>query len=87
MIKTKEFSTACALTAAILWIGCSAAVIALPDVMWQMTAQMLHIELPKMIWAMGWGGLFLGLLAWSALAGLAGAILTVLYNRLSRTDE
>jgi len=81
MIKTKQFSAASAVTAAILWIGCSALVAALPETMWQMTAQMLHVEFAEVSWAMDWTGFFSGLLSWSALAGLTGAILALLYNR------
>lgn len=83
MIKTKAFSIASAVTAAILWIGCSALVFALPEVMWQMTAQMLHVELPEVSWAMDWAGFFSGLLIWSVLAALAGALLALVYNQLS----
>tara|TARA_R110002072_G_scaffold110922_2_gene238938 strand:- start:935 stop:1198 length:264 start_codon:yes stop_codon:yes gene_type:complete len=86
MIKTKVFSAASAVTAAILWIACSALVFALPDAMWQMTAQMLHIELSEMSWAMNWAGFLSGLLSWSALAALSGAILALLYNRFSGPD-
>lgn len=86
MIKTKAFSAASAITAAILWIGCSALVVALPEAIWQMTAQMLHVDLPEVSWAMDWSGFFSGLLSWGVLAALAGALLALFYNQLSGPD-
>tara|TARA_R110002073_G_scaffold77752_1_gene188089 strand:+ start:201 stop:470 length:270 start_codon:yes stop_codon:yes gene_type:complete len=87
MIKTKQFSAASAVTAAILWIGCSALVVVLPEAMWEMTAQMLHVELAEMSWAMSWSGFISGLLSWSALAALTGFLLALIYNRLSKSDQ
>lgn len=86
MIKTKAFSAASAVTAAILWIGCSALVAVLPEAMWKMTAQMLHVELSEVSWSMDWSGFFSGLLSWSVLAALAGALLALVYNQLSGPD-
>ncbi len=82
MINTLQFSVASALTAALLWIGCSVLVIVLPGAMWQMTAHMLHVDLAQVGWAMSWTGAISGLVSWSVFAGLAGAILSALYNKL-----
>jgi 2TM family of unknown function (DUF5676) len=82
MINTRKFSAACMLTTAILWIGCSALVVVMPETMWQMTGQMIHVELQQTSWSMSGPGFFSGLLCWSALAGLTGAVLAAIYNRL-----
>ena len=82
MIYTGKFSAACAVTAAILWVFCSAFVVAMPQPMMQMTAHMIHMDLPQISWAMSWSGFLLGLLSWVALSGIAGAVLAAVYNRL-----
>ena len=82
MIYTGKFSVACAGTAALFWVVCSALVVAMPQTMMQMTAHMLHMDLPQMSWAMSWSSFLLGLLSWSAFSGIAGAILALVYNWL-----
>ena len=82
MIYTGKFAVACAVTAALLWTICSAFVVAMPQVMMQMTSHMLHMDLPQMSWAMSWSGFILWLLSWAALSGIAGAVLASVYNRL-----
>lgn len=82
MIYTGKFSAACAGTAALLWVICSALVVAMPLTMMQMTAHMIHMELPQMSWTMSWSGFLFGLLIWSVLSGVTGILLSVIYNRL-----
>lgn len=82
MIYPKKFAAASALTAAILWIACSALVVAMPDSMWQMTGHMLHVEMTKINWSMNWLGFCVGLVAWAGLSGLAGLMLATVYNAL-----
>jgi hypothetical protein len=82
MIYTGKFAAACAGTAALLWVFCSALVVVMPQTMMQMTAHMIHLDLPQMSWAMSWSGFLLGLLSWAALSGIAGAVLASVYNQL-----
>lgn len=82
MIYTGKFAAACAVTAALLWVVCSVFVVAMPQTMMQMTAHMVHMDLPQSGWAMSWSGFLLGLLSWSALSGIAGSVLAFFYNRL-----
>lgn len=82
MIYTGKFSAACAGTAALFWVVCSALVAAMPQTMMQMIGHMVHMDLPQIAWAMSWSGFLLGLLSWSALSGVAGAVLSLFYNRL-----
>ncbi|MCR9107117.1 MAG: DUF5676 family membrane protein [Gammaproteobacteria bacterium] len=84
MIYPRIFGAACAVTAALLWISCSLMVVAMPDAMWQMTGQMLHVEMLQMNWAMNWLGFCVGLVAWTGLSGLAGLMLATIYNAMLR---
>lgn len=86
MIYTGKFAAACAGTAAIFWVACSALVFAMPQAMMQMTAHMLHMSLPQLEWTMSWSGFCLGLLSWSALSGIAGLVLAFVYNQLLSAD-
>lgn len=86
MIDAKKFALASAVTAAILWVACSAMVAMLPGAMWQMTGHMLHIETSQMNWAMNWTGFCVGLASWSVAAGIAGGVLAAIYNRLVQSS-
>lgn len=47
----------------------------------QMTGHMVHMEVPQMSWTMSWSGFLFGLSVWSALLGVTGILLSVIYNR------
>ena len=82
MIRSKLFAIACAMSTGLLWSICSALVVCFPNYMLQMTAHMFHVDLADVHWTMTWSGFLLGLLGWTLLAGSAGALLAVVYNRL-----
>lgn len=87
MIYTKHFALACAVTAAILWTVCSAAVSLMPQGMMQMTAHMLHTDLSQTTWSLSWPGFCLGLASWSIFSALTGALLAGIYNQFAISER
>lgn len=87
MIYTGRFSAACAVTAGILWVICSALVVAMPQSMMQMTAHMLHMDISQVSWTMSGFGLLIGLLSWCIISAGAGFLLAVVYNQFSTTND
>ncbi|MFT4977863.1 MAG: hypothetical protein ACI8S6_003770 [Myxococcota bacterium] len=72
-----------ALTAAILWLLCSALVAVAPEQAMQATGPMIHTDLTGMSFELTLRGVFVGLLAWSASAWTAGAVFAVCSRLLS----
>ena len=66
----------------IVWIICSIFVVIVPAGMMQMSGMMIHGNLGNLGWTMNWAGFFVGLVAWSALAGVLVGATAALYNRL-----
>lgn len=81
-INSIKFGMASAISASILWIICSVLVIFLPSMMLSMSGDMVHMQLNNMGWHLTFIGAMKGLIAWFAMAGLAGWILAGIYNRL-----
>lgn len=81
-INSMKFGIASAISASILWIICSVLVIFLPSMMLSMSGDMVHMQLNNMGWNLTFIGAVKGLIAWFAMAGLAGWILAGIYNRL-----
>lgn len=77
-----KFGLSCALTAALLWLACSVLVVMLPGAMLSLSGDMFHMQLAEMGWHLTWNGVLIGLVAWSLVAGLTGATLAAIYNRL-----
>jgi hypothetical protein len=67
---------------AMVWIFCAALVILLPSGMMTMTGHMIHGNLQGMAWSMNATGFFVGLIIWSALAGVIVWLIAILYNKL-----
>jgi hypothetical protein len=86
IMNVKKVTLSFALGAAILWVLCSALVALFPQHSMQMTAHMIHSDLASTHWAMTWSGFGLGLLGWVVSAGVVGALLAVIYNRLGGND-
>ena len=82
MIHKNRFAVACAVSTGVVWSICSVLVVFFPNYMLQMTAHMFHVDLVDVHWTMTWSGFSLGLIGWTILAGFAGAVLAVVYNRL-----
>ena len=68
--------------AALSWSICALLVAAAPDFMLRVTEGMLHADLAGMTWHLTWGSFFIGLVAWSVLAGVAGALVAWTYNHV-----
>ena len=73
---------ASAVTMAFLWIVCSLLVLALPNLMMNMTGQMVHADLSNMNWTLTFAGFLVGLISWSLIAGIFGWLLAFIYNFL-----
>ena len=82
MLKPTALGAASAISFAILWIICSAAVAVLPGFMMTMSGHMMHGDFSQMGWTLTWAGVFLGLVAWAAVAFVSGWLIAAVYNRL-----
>ena len=71
MMKIQEnaFAFACAAAFALIWIVCSLFVVALPNMMSDMTGKMLHTDWQAMGWHMSVFGVLIGGVLWAFLAG------------------
>lgn len=86
-IHSVKLGISSAITFAVLWVVCSVLVMALPDQTMSITASMLHANQLSFNWDLGASGLVVGLLAWSAVAGLAGLLVGCIYNSLNKGGE
>ncbi|MBT8143024.1 MAG: hypothetical protein HKN88_08230 [Gammaproteobacteria bacterium] len=73
-----------ALSTAILWILCSLFVVFSPDMMWNMTEHMTHMDFQSlghdMSWTMSMTGFMTGLIVWSLCSAVFLWLLAVIYN-------
>lgn len=77
-----KFGIASAISAAVLWVICSAFVILMPEMMLSLSGDMLHMRLHDMGWHLTLAGVTKGLIAWCVVAGITGWLLAAIYNRL-----
>lgn len=82
MINRNKFAVASGLCAGLLWVICSILVALFPHYMLLMTTHMIHVDITQMGWTLTWSGFLVGLAGWMILAGVAGALLAVIYNRM-----
>lgn len=83
-INPIPFALASALTASILWIVCSLVVFAMPEMMMNMSGNMVHADLGGMHWDLTWSGVLIGLVGWGVLAGIFGWFLAFVYNVVNK---
>ncbi|TKB50524.1 hypothetical protein FCL40_05075 [Ferrimonas sediminicola] len=81
-LNATKFGLASAVAFAGFWIVCSLLVWVLPSMMMDMTGHMTHGDWSQMGWHLSVGGVLIGLIAWSVVAGLLGWLLATIYNRL-----
>lgn len=81
-LDAAKFGLAWAITFAIFWVICSLAVWIMPGMMMSMSGHMVHGDLSAIQWHLSLGGVLLGLVAWSLIAGITGWLVAVVYNRL-----
>ncbi len=79
-IQENAFAIACAAAFAIIWIVCSLFVMALPNMMSDMTGKMLHTDWQAMRWHMSVLGVLIGGVLWTLLAGISGWLIAKIYN-------
>ena len=77
-----KLGMASAIAVALIWLVCSLLVMLMPAMMLSISGDMLHMQLMEMGWRLTLVGVVKGLVAWSVLAGIAGWLLAVIYNRL-----
>jgi len=81
-IIANKIGVSSAISFGILWIICSALVHFYPDPMMVITEYMLHADLSKIVWTLTFWGFAVGLVAWSALAGITAWLIATIYNKL-----
>lgn len=81
-IDTTRFGIAAAATFGIVWILCSFLVWVAPSMTMDVTGHMMHGDWSAMGWHISLTGVLIGLVAWSALAGVCGWLLASIYNFL-----
>ncbi len=79
-LNEKAFALACAAAFGIVWVVCSIFVMAMPDMMSDMTGNMLHTDWKSMGWHMSIFGVLFGGILWAALAGITGWLIAKIYN-------
>ena len=83
-----KFGLAGALATAIIWVICSALVAFSPDMMWNMTEQMTHMDFQSlghdMNWSLSLSGFVTGLIVWSIGVGVFLWLIAASYNYLTK---
>lgn len=86
-LDTKRLALATAIVTAILWLLCSAAVSLAPAPTMAITGYMVHADLSEFSWAVSWGAVLVGLVAWTVSTAVAAWLLAWTYNRLAGTPS
>lgn len=81
-LNPNRLAWAGALVTAVAWTLCALLVAVAPGWTLGLAEGMLHADLEGIAWNLTWGGFFTGLVAWSVIAGLAGALLAWFYNHV-----
>ena len=84
-LDAKRLALAAAIVTAFLWLVCSAAVSLAPGPSMTVALQMMHAQRGEFAWHLSWGGVLIGLVAWTMSAAVAAWLLAWTYNRLART--
>ena len=82
-LNAKSLAMSFASVAAVLWVACSVLVALLPGPMMSMTAHMFHSDMSGLSWTLTWTGFFIGLVAWTLWAAVAGWLIAWTYNRFT----
>ncbi len=85
-IHSFNFALSAAITAAILWIICAVLVALSPAFMNSMTAGMMHGDTAHIGLILDWPGFLVGLIAWVVWSGVAGWLVAITYNQLSKSE-
>jgi len=81
-LNPTALGAASAVSFSILWIICSATVAVFPEFMMTISGHMVHVTFSQMGWTLTWTGVFLGLVAWAAVAFVSTWLVAAVYNRL-----
>lgn len=83
-----KFGLAGGISTAIIWVICSALVALSPDMMWNMTEQMVHMDFQSlshdMNWSLSMSGFVTGLIVWSVSVGVFLWLIAASYNYLTK---
>ena len=82
-LNPSALAMAGAAATAIIWTLCSLLVFVLPSMMSEMTGHMIHAHLESFTWMLTLTGYFIGLIAWSAWAAIAGWLIAIVYNKVA----
>lgn len=67
----------------VIWSACSLLVALMPGPMISMSAHMFHSDMAGFSWTLTWAGFFIGLVAWTVWAAVAGWLIGWTYNRFA----
>ena len=85
-IQSINFSAACAITFAVLWVVCTALVWMSPSSMAVITSHMLHLDGAHLEFTLTFAGASIGLVIWSLLAAITGLFIAVFYNLMLQRE-
>lgn len=83
-LNVNRISISAALGMGIVWIICSVLVLLGPSQMMLMSGSMFHSDFNGHGFNMAFGGLFIGLILWSLLAGVIAWFTATIYNLLDK---
>lgn len=86
-INSLNFALASAITAAMVWLGCSFLVWMMPGAMMNTTGSMVHMDMNRIGWMLSPMGFVWGLMVWSIFAGVFAWLLATVYNLLNRSTK
>lgn len=81
-LVANKLAIASAITAAILWIICSAVVAVWPGPSMTLFGHMIHMDLSGIPVMLGWTGFIIGIVAWVIVAAITGWLIAAFYNSL-----
>lgn len=81
-LNASQFGLAAAITTAIFWVVCVGFILIAPRGMMNISGHMMHADVAGYGWHMGFGGLIIGGLMWTIIAGAFFWAMASIYNRL-----
>lgn len=81
-LHAAKFGIATAIAFALIWVLCSALVVAMPGRMMGASGTMMHGNFEGMSWSLHWSGFLVGGILWAIFAGLTAWLIAAIYNAL-----
>ena len=81
-LEANKLALAASFATAIIWLICSLIVVLIPEMSMNVSGYMMHSDFSAMQWQMNFSGFLVGLILWSAVAGIAAWLIAAIYNKL-----